>query len=281
MKMKVGDLIRLTGGTFKVVGIYNSGDGFEDAASIVSLSDAQQLLQKYRQVGAVQVKVQDPRQIETLRARLEKQFPRLSVSQSGEVADQAQMVQYIQVFAVIIALLALLVGGVGMTNTVMMSMFERTREIGTLRAIGWRRRRVMALIFGESLLLGLIGGAIGCALGAGMVALLERELGDRLSAGHGDAEFDRAGADHRDRVGGDRRFLSRVARIQDAAHRSAAISGRRGQGIDQESEPREVGDVPIAAAAARAHLSDDHGHQHRAGLDRDVGQHGRRHDGRL
>ena len=172
LKMKVGDLIRLTGGTFKVVGIYNSGDGFEDAASIVSLSDAQQLLQKQRQVGAVQVKVKDPRQIETLRAKLEDQFPRLSVTQSGDVADQAQMVQYIQVFAVIIALLALLVGGVGMTNTVMMSMFERTREIGTLRAIGWRRRRVMAMIFGESLLLGLIGGAIGCALGAGMVALL-------------------------------------------------------------------------------------------------------------
>ncbi len=172
MKLHVGDLIRLTGGTFKVVGIYNSGDGFEDAASIVSLSDAQQLLQKHRQVGAIQVKVEDPRQIETLRARLEKQFPRLSVTQSGEVADQAQMVQYIQVFAIIIALLALLVGGVGMTNTVMMSMFERTREIGTLRAIGWRRRRVMALIFGESLLLGAIGGAIGCALGAGMVALL-------------------------------------------------------------------------------------------------------------
>ena len=172
LKMKVGDLIRLTGGTFKVVGIYSSGDGFEDAASIVSLSDAQQLLQKHRQVGAVQVKVEDPRQIEALRARLEEQFPRLSVTQSGEVADQAQMVVYIQVFAVIIALLALIVGGVGMTNTVMMSMFERTREIGTLRAIGWRRRRVMTLIFGESLLLGLIGGAIGCALGAGMVALL-------------------------------------------------------------------------------------------------------------
>jgi UDP-N-acetylmuramyl pentapeptide synthase len=91
-----GDLIRLTGGTFKVVGIYNSGDGFEDAASIVSLSDAQQLLQKHRQVGAVQVKVKDPRQIETLRAELEKQFPRLSVSQSGEVPI-SQMVQYIQV----------------------------------------------------------------------------------------------------------------------------------------------------------------------------------------
>src|SRR5512136_1396206 len=172
MKIKVGDLIRLTGGTFKVIAIYNSGDGFEDAAAIVSLSDAQQLLQKYRQVGAIQVKVKDPRQIADIRAQLEKQFPKLSVMQSGDVADQAEMVQSIQVFAVIIALLAVIVGGVGMTNTVMMSMFERTREIGTLRAIGWRRRRVMAMIFGESLLLGVIGGALGCALGAGMVTLL-------------------------------------------------------------------------------------------------------------
>jgi ABC-type antimicrobial peptide transport system permease subunit len=172
MKLKVGDLIRLTGGTFKVVGIYSSGDGFEDAASIVSLSDAQQLLQKYRQVGAVQVKVQDPRQIETLRAKLEKQFPRLSISQSSDVANQAEMVQYIQGFAVVIALLAIVIGGVGMTNTVMMSTFERTREIGTLRALGWRRRRVMLMIFGESLWLGLLGGAIGCAIGAGLVALI-------------------------------------------------------------------------------------------------------------
>ncbi len=172
LKMKVGDLIRLTGGTFKVVGIYNSGDGFEDAASIVSLTDAQQLLQKQRQVGAVQVKAVDPRQIEALRARLEKQFPRLSISQSGDVADQAEMVQYIQGFAVAIALLAIVIGGVGMTNTVMMSTFERTREIGTLRAIGWRRRRVMLMIFGESIWLGVLGGVIGCAIGAGLVALI-------------------------------------------------------------------------------------------------------------
>jgi ABC-type antimicrobial peptide transport system permease subunit len=170
LKMQVGDLIRLTGGTFKVVGIYNSGDGFEDAASIVSLTDAQQLLQKHRQVGAVQVKVKDPRETEAIRARLEKQFPRLSVSQSGDVADQSQMVTYTQGFAVAIALLAVIIGGVGMTNTVMMSTFERTREIGTLRAVGWRRRQVMAMIFGESLLLGALGGAIGCAIGAGLVA---------------------------------------------------------------------------------------------------------------
>ncbi|MBP7690117.1 MAG: ABC transporter permease [Thermoflexales bacterium] len=172
LKLGVGDVLRLTGGSFKITGIYNSGNGFEDAAAILALNDAQQLLQKYRQVGAVQIKVADPREIDQLRARLEKQFPRLSVSQSGDVADQAQMVQYIQVFAVAIAALAVLIGGVGMTNTVMMSTFERTREIGTLRAVGWQRRRVMGMIFGESVVLGVLGGAIGCALGVGLMWLV-------------------------------------------------------------------------------------------------------------
>ena len=172
LKLGVGDVLRLTGGSFKIAGIYLSGNGFEDAAAILALSDAQQLLQKQRQVGAVQIKVEDPRQIDTVRARLEKQFPRLSVSQSGDVADQAQMVQYMQAFAVAIAALAVLIGGVGMTNTVMMSTFERTREIGTLRAVGWQRRRVIIMIFGESVLLGVLGGLIGCALGSGLMALV-------------------------------------------------------------------------------------------------------------
>ena len=49
------------------------------------------------------------------------------------------------------AAVALILGAVGMLNTMLMSIFERTREIGILRAVGWRRRRVLALILGEAL----------------------------------------------------------------------------------------------------------------------------------
>ena len=172
LKLKVGDTLRMTGGTFNVVGIYNSGSGFEDAAAILSLSDAQQLLQKHRQVGAVQVKLKDARQAERVRAQLERSYPRLAVSQSSQTADQQQITTYIQGFAVAIALLAVIIGGVGMANTAMMSTFERTREIGTLRALGWSRRRVLGMVFGENLALGLAGGLLGCALGAAMIAWL-------------------------------------------------------------------------------------------------------------
>ena len=105
-----------------------------------------------------------------MRAKLERLYPKLTISQSSQAANQQQMVTYMQGFAWGIALLAVIIGGIGMTNTVMMSAFERTREIGTLRALGWSRWRVMVMVLGESVLLGVIGGALGCALGAALIA---------------------------------------------------------------------------------------------------------------
>ena len=172
IKVKVGDSVRLLGGSFRVTGIYETGSGFDDGGAIVSLADAQRLLQKQRQVGAVQIRLQDPRQAEQVRAKLERLYPRLTASQSAQLANQQQMVSVIQGLGLGIALLAILIGGVGMTNTAMMSTFERTREVGTLRALGWSRARVLLLVLGESVLLGIIGGLAGCAVGAGIVALV-------------------------------------------------------------------------------------------------------------
>jgi ABC-type antimicrobial peptide transport system permease subunit len=169
LKLNLGDILRLPGGAFRVVGIYATGSGFEDAASIVSLADSQQLLQKHRQVGAVQIKLKDPRQIDQVRARLERLYPKLTISESSQAANDQQMVGMMQGMAWGIAFLAVIIGGVGMTNTAMMSAFERTREIGTLRALGWSRWRVLTMVIGESVLLGTIGGAIGCAAGASLI----------------------------------------------------------------------------------------------------------------
>jgi ABC-type antimicrobial peptide transport system permease subunit len=170
LKLKVGEILRLPGGGFRIVGIYATGSGFEDAAAVVSLADAQQLMLKHRQVGAVQIKLKDPRQIEAVRAKLERLYPKLTVSQSSQAANQQQMVTYMQGFAWGIALLAVIIGGIGMMNTVMMSAFERTREIGTLRALGWSRGRVLLMVLGESVLLGVFGGLLGCAGGAALIA---------------------------------------------------------------------------------------------------------------
>jgi putative ABC transport system permease protein len=68
-------------------------------------------------------------------------------------------------------LMALIVAA-GVMNTALMSVFERTREIGTLRAVGSRRRRVLSLFLLEALLLGGAGGLLGGAGGVGLVTVL-------------------------------------------------------------------------------------------------------------
>ncbi len=65
----------------------------------------------------------------------------------------------------IISLLALIVGGIAVTNTMAMSVFERIREIGILRAVGWRTTRIAALIACEALAICLLALAVGLALG--------------------------------------------------------------------------------------------------------------------
>jgi len=68
-----------------------------------------------------------------------------------------------------ISMLAVIVGGLGVMNTMLMSVLERTREIGVLRAVGWRRRVVMSLILREAVLLALLGGLAGALVALVMV----------------------------------------------------------------------------------------------------------------
>ncbi len=70
--------------------------------------------------------------------------------------------------------LAILIGAVIVGNTMLLSLFERTREFGLLRAIGWTRRRTVSLLLGESVLLAVLGAAIGVAFSFVVRAILAR-----------------------------------------------------------------------------------------------------------
>ena len=69
-------------------------------------------------------------------------------------------------FFTLIGLVALLAGAFGVINTMMMSISEQTREIGTLRAIGAQKNQVLKMFLSESLLIGLIGGVVGVLIGS-------------------------------------------------------------------------------------------------------------------
>jgi ABC-type lipoprotein release transport system permease subunit len=165
LNKEVGDTVRIMESAFRVAGIYETGATLEDNGAVIPLRDAQDLLGKPRQVSVFYIQLKDINLSERVERRVSRLWPELSLSGSGEFADKQLMGNYIQAFAWGIAGLAILIGGVGMMNAQLMSVMERTREIGVLRATGWSRNRVLGMILSESLLVSFLGGALGVLLG--------------------------------------------------------------------------------------------------------------------
>lgn len=169
---KVGDSLRLTGSVYRVTGIYQTGDAFEDSGAVLSLNDAQILLGKPRQVNVLYIRLKDPSLKERLSARIERQYPDLSLSGLQEFADSQAIVDMMKGYVWAIGSLAILIGGIGMMNSQLMSVLERTREIGVLRALGWTQRRVLWMILIETISVSLLGGILGLGLGYLMLSSL-------------------------------------------------------------------------------------------------------------
>jgi putative ABC transport system permease protein len=92
--------------------------------------------------------------------------------------EQAQVASVNQLLGLVYALLALavLVALIGIVNTLMLSVFERTREIGLLRAVGMRRRQVRTMIRSEAVILAIFGAIIGIVIGTAMGVALVSSL---------------------------------------------------------------------------------------------------------
>ena len=121
-------------------------------------------------------------------AYLEENFPQIDVSLTSEFAESLPDMESANAMMGGIAVLMALVGSVGMTNTILMSVLERTREFGVLRALGWSRRRILFMVLKESLLLGALGGLAGILIGI----LLARLIGEIPAIGEmvGNGQFD-------------------------------------------------------------------------------------------
>jgi ABC-type lipoprotein release transport system permease subunit len=165
LNKQAGDTIRLMDSVYRIVGIYRTGDGFEDGGAVLKLHDAQDLLGKPNKVSLFYIQLKDTDHKDRLIRRVERLWPRLSLSSTDDYANKQILGDMLKAYVWVIAGLAIVIGGVGMTNAQLMSVFERTREIGVLRAVGWGGWRVVAMIMGESIIVSLAGGLLGAGLG--------------------------------------------------------------------------------------------------------------------
>lgn len=163
--LRPGAGLLLYGRLLQVVGIVDSANVYEAGAAYLPLAEMQQLM-KTRQVTDFSISLRDPNspwvlaEVERWIARLD---PTLSVMSAGQYVRSFDEIRMAQRVAWIVAWIAILIGAVGMLNTMAMSVAERVREIGTLRAVGWKRRRVVMLVLGESLVLSIVGAIVGIA----------------------------------------------------------------------------------------------------------------------
>jgi ABC-type antimicrobial peptide transport system permease subunit len=165
LNKEVGDSVRITATAFRIVGIYETGSSFEDGGGVIPLYDAQLLLGRQRQVNVIYIQLKDTSLSDRVMTRAERLWPDLSMSTTGEFADKQIMGDMMNGYVVVIAGMAILIGGVGIANSQLMAVYERTREIGVLRAVGWTSRRVMGLIFSESVMVSILGGVLGVFFG--------------------------------------------------------------------------------------------------------------------
>ena len=173
LKKSVGDTIKLYDTPFRIVGIYETGQSFEEGGAIIPLADAQAIFKMPRRVAFFEVQARDPTQVDAIQARIEQLFKKeVSVTKAADLADEQDMVQAMSAMAWGISLIAVVIGGLGMMNTMIMAVFEQTREIGVLRAVGWRRGQVLRLIVSQSLVLSALGGLLGVSIGLGLVWLI-------------------------------------------------------------------------------------------------------------
>jgi putative ABC transport system permease protein len=182
-KLKVGATVSMSDEDFHVVGIYESISDLENNMAIMLLADAQRLTGKKGQITGCTVRIKDssPETVKRVQAEIEGPLAvrmglkgKINAKPPTEFVQSSKQVNLAKGMAWATSAVALFISVINILNTMIMSVFERTREIGILRAIGWRPSRVMRMILMESLLLSVGGGVLGAILGIGVIWLISR-----------------------------------------------------------------------------------------------------------
>jgi putative ABC transport system permease protein len=180
-KIKVGDTIKIKGKKFKVVGILKQvGNQQDDNSILIPLKVGEELFENKNRYNFIMVTVKEGEDInkvaEEIKKALKKSFgdEEFSVLTAEQLAETVGgILGVITLFVSGVAGISLLVGAVGISNTMHMSILERRKDIGILKALGAETGDILAIFVVESGFLGLFGGIIGLMFGVIFAKLIE------------------------------------------------------------------------------------------------------------
>lgn len=171
---EVGDDISISGHQFRIAGLFESGSNIQDGSALMLLGRLQRLIEREGKATLANVKVKPGTNLKALTARIDREFKDefVTIKSVDEISRVDQGVDMAKAASWLISVLAVVIGGIGVMNTMIISVFDRIREIGVLKALGWRRASIIRMILGESLLVGLGSVVVGTVIGLGFIRLV-------------------------------------------------------------------------------------------------------------
>jgi ABC-type lipoprotein release transport system permease subunit len=195
-KLKVGDTIAVgnskgTATSFSIVGIVSEPSGDNPSDVYIPIAAAQSLANLKSDVNTIYVSATSNNDITTLASAISKAVPGTTVTDqdslasevTGSLSSASSLANSLGKWLAIAVLIAAFLLASLLT---MSAVSRRIREFGTLKALGWRSRRVVGQVLGESIAIGIVGGVVGVGLGFVGAALVDHFSGS-LSASLGAA----------------------------------------------------------------------------------------------
>lgn len=173
----------ITAGAFRIAGIFDSFNKNYDKGNVFVLrNDLNRLLEQEGLIHKVTLKIDDFTRANKHAQNLSKEYPDLKISSWGEIAPELEYVfssMDISMYVVMIIIIIALVFSI--TNTMLMAVLERTKELGMLMAVGMNKKRLFGMILSETFFLTMVGTPVGLLLSWITVTILET-IGIDLSA---------------------------------------------------------------------------------------------------
>ena len=256
LRLGPGDTLHVGKRPFRIAGVYHSGDRFVDLGAVLPLTTVQAITERPNEVTTIAITVKVGEKPQTVADRIERNIPGIvAVVEPGQAVRIDTSSRLIITAGWIFSLLALIIGGIGVTNTMAMSVYERIREIGIMRAVGWTSTRIAMLIFSEAIGIGLLalGDRAARRLGCGR-AVRRPQLALEPDAGRLHGQRPRLGARLRARRRPRRRALPRLARDQPDPDRGPAAVSEEAAGRLPRRAPSRIRRIRSATLATSGSL---------------------------
>jgi putative ABC transport system permease protein len=173
LSAKLGDHVPIGHGVFHVIGILKTANGFEDGGVFMPLSSAQSFFHKEGTSSVITIKLRDKEDAVPFKAMIKAKYANLIALEDAEFTRSYSQFRILKATAWAVGGCGLLMGGLGVANTMIMSVFTRIREIAILRVNGFSHLQIAAMIFGESAAVSLLGAAVGLMTGTCLLFALK------------------------------------------------------------------------------------------------------------